>query len=237
VFQSTDGIGLTFRLHHHTPQQPRSGKPGEVGDVRTNEKGITMTKHKNRETYLETAIVEMRPLFKQHGFPLPRKIKVTCGWPSKSAGRSSKRRVGECWDKSASAAGNTEISISPVLDNPIQVLDVLVHELVHAAVGTACGHKGPFRTLALALGLEGRMTATTAGPELKKHLKVIAKTLGKYPHSKIDFNAREKQTTRLLKVTCRDNNCGMIFRTTNRWVAVAVGGFICPTCGGPTKTG
>jgi hypothetical protein len=200
-----------------------------------------MTKHKNRETYLEAAITELRPLFKANNSPLPKKIKVTCGWPSKSAGRSSKRRVGECWDKTASAAGNVEIIISMALDDTIQVLDVLTHECVHAAVGNECGHKGPFRTLALKLGLEGKMTATTAGPKLIKELKAIKKRLGKYPHAKIDFSNRKKQSTRMIKVQCENTvneNCGMIFRTTKRWVdAIAVFDlqFNCPICGGPCK--
>ena len=195
-----------------------------------------MTKHKNRETFLEAAIVEMRPLFKENGFPLPKKIKVTCGWPSKSAGRSSKRRIGECWDKTASAAGNVEMIISMVLDNDMEVLEVLVHECVHAAVGNECGHKGPFRTLALAVGLEGKMTATTAGPKLLKELKTIKSKLGKYPHAAIDFSNRKKQSTRMIKVTCQASDCGMIFRTSNKWVIVAAP-FDCPACGSPTEIG
>ena len=201
-----------------------------------------MTKHKNRETYLEAAIVEMRPMFKANKAPLPKKIKVTCGWPSKSAGRSSKRRIGECWDKSASADKTTiNIIISMVIDNPLEALDVLAHELVHATVGNEHGHRGPFKTLARAIGLEGKLTATTAGPELEKHLKGIVKTLGKYPHSKIDFDARKKQSTRMIKVQCENSmneDCGMIFRTTRRWVdalAARALNFACPICGGPCK--
>lgn len=193
-----------------------------------------MTKFKNRETYLEAAIDELRPMFKANNYPLPKKIKVTCGWPSKSAGRSSKQRIGECWDKSASPAGNVEMIISMALDDTIQVLDVLTHECVHAAVGNACGHKGPFRTLAIALGLEGKMTATTAGPELTKKLNAIKKTLGKYPHSAIDFSNRKKQSTRMLKITCGDDECGMIFRTSAKW---AQNDLSCPVCGSYTHQG
>jgi hypothetical protein len=201
-------------------------------------------KTQNRETYLGNAITELRPLFILHGFPIPKLVKVTCGWPSKSAGRSSKRRIGECWDKTASADKKTiNIIISMVIDSPLEALDVLAHELVHAAVGNECGHRGPFKTLARAIGLEGKLTATTAGPELEKHLKGIVKTLGKYPHSKIDFDARKKQTTRMIKVECQNivnENCGMIFRTTRRWVDAIERHemhFNCPICGGPCNHG
>jgi hypothetical protein len=82
------------------------------------------------------------------------------------------------------------------------VLATLVHELVHASVGTECGHKGPFRTLALALGLAGKMTATVAGPELLALLGALALELGPYPHARIDLTSRPKQGTRLVKVAC-----------------------------------
>ena len=126
-----------------------------------------------------------------------------------------------------------------VVDNPLEALDILTHELVHASVGNEHGHKGPFKTLARALGLEGKLTATTAGPELEKHLQDIVKTLGKYPHSKIDFDSRKKQTTRLIKVSCVDaeNDCGMVFRTSTKWIARAHGGMKCPTCDGFVSVG
>jgi len=192
---------------------------------------------KNRETYLEQAVTELRPLFKRHGYPIPRAIKVTCGWPSKSAGRSSKRRIGECWDKSASAdKKTTNIIISMVIDEPVAALDILAHELVHAAVGCEQGHRGPFATLARAIGLKGKLTATTAGPELEKRLTTIAKKLGKYPHSKIDFDNRKKQSTRMIRAKCPDIDCGMIFRAARIWLER--NGFLdCPVCHTRCKIG
>jgi hypothetical protein len=191
------------------------------------------TKIKNRETYLEDATDAMRPMFKAVGAPLPKKIKITCGWPSKSAGRSSKRRIGECWAPGASAAGNVEIIISMVIEDSFAALEILIHELVHAADGNVNGHKGPFRKIALALGLEGKMTATNAGPELAKEIKALVKTLGKYPHSAIDFSNRSKQTTRMVKVKCLSDECGMIFRTSRKWLD---GLLNCPACAAPTET-
>ncbi len=37
---------------------------------------------------------------------------------------------------------------------------VLLHEMIHAAVGIDAGHKGPFKRAAIAVGLAGPMTAT-----------------------------------------------------------------------------
>jgi len=183
----------------------------------------------NRETYLENAIAELRPLFKAQGATIPKKVRVTCGWPSKSAGRSSKRRIGECWSADASGDKTVEVIISMVIDQPLAALDILTHELVHAAVGNECGHKGPFRKLALALGLTGKMTATVAGETLTKELKAIVKRLGRYPHSSIDFSSRKIQSTRLLRAKCCDTDCGMIFRTTSKWLEIR-GALDCPIC-------
>ena len=192
-----------------------------------------MTKIQNRETYLETAMIELAPLFKANNAPLPKKIKVTCGWPSKSAGRSNKRRVGECWSADASAAHNIEIIISMVIESSFEAVEILAHELVHAADGNENGHGAPFRKIALAIGLAGKMTATHAGPELSKEIKRIVKKLGTYPHSAIDFSNRKKQTTRMVKVTCQAVECGMIFRTSRKWLD---GLLNCPACAAPTET-
>ena len=49
--------------------------------------------------------------------------------------------------------------------------------------------------MALAIGLEGKMTATTPGPELAERLNALIAKLGPYPHAKL--NATEQQKTLL----------------------------------------
>ena len=44
-----------------------------------------------------------------------------------------------------------------------EVDNLLAHELIHATVGLACGHKGPFRKCALAIGLEGSERRSVVG--------------------------------------------------------------------------
>jgi hypothetical protein len=77
--------------------------------------------------------------------------------------------------------------ICPTQDEPIRVLDILLHELIHAQVGTAAGHKGPFKKLMKEFGLVGKATATYAeeGSELWLKLSRIATELGPYPHKKM----------------------------------------------------
>ena len=162
---------------------------------------------------------------------------IACGWPSKSAGRSSKRRIGECWPRSSSKNKVNEVIISMVIENPVEVLDILIHEDIHVIDDCQNGHKAAFKKIALAIGLTGKMTATTAGPDLKLQLEAIASNLGAYPHGSIDFSTRTKQTTRMIKVTCIDDECGMIFRTSNKWAVIADNNMSCPVCGGPAHQG
>lgn len=149
--------------------------------------------------------------------------RVSVGFPG---GGSARKRIGECWSDKASSAGLTEMFISPILESASEVDHVLLHEMIHAAVGTAEGHKGPFKALARAVGLTGKMTATTASEELRERLNAtIADTLGAYPHARLDLGASgvKKQTTRMIKAECMD--CGYTFRTAQKWIDTGL-----PTC-------
>jgi len=179
----------------------------------------------NREQWLNECIKQLRPDFEQLGHPLPEKIRASCSWPSKSGLANKKRRIGEAWSSKNSADQSCEVFISPVLKDPLDVAATLVHELVHCAVGVEEGHKGKFPRLAKAIGLEGKMTATTAGETLAARLRAMTDAIGPYPHAELTHsNAPKKQGCRLLKVVCE---CGCVVRMTRKWLD-EVGP---PTCG------
>ena len=169
-----------------------------------------MTKE-TREQWLERATKLLdQEIFKAAGLEVPHDVKISCGWPV-SGGASAKRTtIGQCFARSASAAGVNEIFISPKLAETERVLDVLMHELIHAIDDCQNGHKAPFKRMALAVGLQGKMTATTASDELKERLNALIETLGQYPHDALDYSQIKKQNTRMLKVHCTD--CGFAFR-------------------------
>lgn len=169
-----------------------------------------------REEWLEEMTERLRPDFDGIGFPLSRALKVSCGWPSKRALGKRNRCLGQCFDKSCSQAGVNEIFISPCISDALEVSGTLVHELVHAAVGCKEGHKGPFKRAALAIGLTGRMTATTTGPELSAKLLKYIKSVGPYPHAVLDVTQLKKQSTRMLKLECP--GCGYVVRTSAKWL-------------------
>ena len=175
---------------------------------------------KTREQWLNALVKQMAPWFKKLGKPLP-KVRVSIGFTS--AGRRGKA-IGECWCETASDDGVFEIFIIPTIDDSKRVADIVAHELVHAAVGLKAKHGAAFKSVATALGLTGKMTATVAGPEFLEKIKPILAKLGPIPHAKLK-PGKPKQTTRLVKCMCGE--CGYIVRTTEKWIN-DVGAPLCP---------
>lgn len=197
-----------------------------------------MTKHKKtRQEWLDQAIVLLMAEFKAEGLKLP-KYRATIGLPSSGGFSSKKRTIGQCYYPDCSADKTTEIMISPTRDKPGEILETTAHEMVHGTLGAGFGHGPKFRKLATSIGLVGKMTATEPGPIFKARTKAILKTLGAFPHKKIDVNVgRKKQSTRMVKVTCESPDCGMVFRTSNKWIETSNGEMDCPICHAFTTIG
>jgi hypothetical protein len=167
-----------------------------------------------REEWLNAALNHLRPWFKDRAdATIPNDARVSVGFPG---GGSARKRIGECWARKMSKDGVNEIFISPVLQDPVRMLDVLAHEAVHAVDDCVSGHKGEFKRVAKAIGLEGKMTATKAGEELQTELARVIALLPPLTHGALDLSTRKKQPTRLVKLEC--DGCGMILRTTAKWL-------------------
>jgi hypothetical protein len=174
-----------------------------------------------RQQWLEFAVEALRERFADAGYRIPREIRFAIGWPKRATTCGA---VGECWATSASSDHHAELFISPELTEGGRILDVLAHELVHATVGTAAGHKKPFRDCALKIGLVGPMRSTTAGPKFRAWAGALMQRIGPYPAGYL-IDVR-KQSTRLLKCECA--TCGYIARVSQKWLTLA-GPPICPT--------
>lgn len=177
----------------------------------------------NREAWLNAMTDALKPMFEEADAPIPDNVRVTCGFPSLGGRPGAKQVLGECWPGDKSDDGHFEVFINPMRSISVDVAGTLVHELIHTAVGTKAGHRGPFRTVATALGLEGKMTATTTGPELLQKLRAIIDEIGEYPHAALNFLKKPTQGTRMLKITC--NDCGYLVRTSRKWADMGM-----PTC-------
>jgi hypothetical protein len=181
----------------------------------------------NREQWLDAAAQEMKSWLLEckdsDDYPDPL---ISVGFPKGSRGRNTSRAIGQCWDKSTSGdKQRAHIFIIPTLTDHETVLATLLHELVHACVGNQCGHRGPFKSVAVEVGLTGKMTATVASDALKPRLESIVQKLGDYPHPGLEQPKRGSVGSRLLKVECP--RCGCIIRMTAKWLD-SVGP---PTCG------
>lgn len=159
--------------------------------------------------------------------------RLSIGWPHANKGKH-RTILGQCFPRSMSADGVNEIFLTPLTgakDTP-EILATIVHELIHAFDDCQNGHLKPFKDLAVAAGLTGRMTATTAGPALTEHLAEIADFLGEIPHAPLDTSTVKKEKGRQLKLLCED--CGGIFRASNKVIqqVLEVNGK-CPICTSP----
>ena len=134
-------------------------------------------------------------------------LKVSVGWPK---GVRSGHALGQCWSKKASQDGDSyHIFVSPQLIDPIEVLRVLLHELVHAAVGTEEGHRGAFPKLAKRMGFEPPWTSTPASLGLIEALGEVLRGMGDtFPHPGLNPPIK-KQATRMKLWVCP---CGIKIR-------------------------
>ena len=168
----------------------------------------------------------------------PELVRLSCSWIK---GRKTERAVGVCFPQTLSAGGVNEIFITPTVAESHEVLAILVHELIHAMDNNKSRHRGFFKAVSEAVGLEGRRTATTAGDELGAVLSGIVSELGDYPHAEVSLHKRlsdpkedpkgggsggsdgedvpsdggKKQKNRQLKVAC---TCGCIGRFSAKWI-------------------
>jgi len=181
----------------------------------------TAFKHGNREAWLLAAVDALAPIFKAADVVPVSEVAVSCGWPSKAI----RRRIGECWPTKSSNDSRAHLFVSPTLADPVEILGVLAHELIHAIDDCQNGHHGPFARMARGIGLAGKLTATVPGETLKPQLVKLAADLGPYPHGglNIALSGRKTEGTRMLKVECP--SCGYVVRTTAKWLAFGL-----PTC-------
>lgn len=190
--------------------------------------------HDTREAWLVDAVEALSlKVFGKVGYVVPN-VRVSVGFP---VGRGKTRSVlGQCWHPDAAEDKAPHIFINPTLTDGLRVLDVLAHELVHAIDKGEHGHTGAFRTMATAIGLTGKMTATVAGPLLRDELAEVLAMIGDYPHAALTPSeaTTTKQSTRMLLSECPEGS-GYKVRLTAKWLK-EYGAPFCP-CHNERMTG
>ena len=180
----------------------------------------------NRETWLNMMIDKAIPMFEKSGFKISEirdKLKVSCSMMIGQRKSSKFGAIGQHLPTEWNKAQNHEMLISPTLENGVQVVGVLIHEMCHAIQrhmygNTVRAHGKEFRKIAQSVLLTGKMTATTESPELKIIIENWIAEIGKYPHSEINLKGRKRQGVRNLKVECI--SCDWSFRTSNKNISL-----------------
>ena len=157
---------------------------------------------KTREEFLVSVVDAFRPWFIEISAPpIPKKLRIACGFPRVRGGGG--HAIGQAWHVKCSDDKTAEIFVSPAIAEKAKVMEVVLHECVHHAVGIEAGHGKKFREVAVGLGLEGKMTSTVAGRDLRKRLRKLGAKLGRYPHAAlIAGDTIKRNKNRHLKVTC-----------------------------------
>lgn len=174
-----------------------------------------------RHAWLETAKGWCERAIVKAGYTVPANTRISIGF----AGRAPKKTLGFCFHAAASSDGAREVFIGPHIQDPVEIVGVILHELIHASLPDGEGHGKNFGKAARALGLDGKLTATHPSDDLRAAIETKFLRANPYPAGTIDLglSGLKKQTTRLLKVQCKE--CGYTVRTTARWLAEGV-----PSC-------
>jgi hypothetical protein len=200
--------------------------------------------HTTRETWLMSLVEAMRPEFKKRGYPLPAKIRASIAFTSK--GWRGKAR-GECWKPEASADSAVEIMVCLRERDPVRILNILTHELCHAAQGVlamergkpklAGGHGRIWTEVSKAMDIDvNKGTHALGDPNgaWGAWAKPLLELAGPMPHSAIaEFVAKEKkQTTRMLKLEhegCHGDEA-TVWRMSSKHI-LDLPRVACPCCG------
>jgi hypothetical protein len=143
---------------------------------------------KYAEEWLDHAVSSLRDYFYCFGYTVP-SVLVNCGYGL--IGYSPKRRFnvdGLCLPKRYSKDDMCDIYVAPHVTEPIEIILVLAHELIHSIDDCFSGHGATFMEIAGHLGLndcpsvsESRYLST-----LERFAEIV-EPLGKYPRSGINY--------------------------------------------------
>jgi len=168
-----------------------------------------MNNNLSREDWLkQAAIVIEKEILSKHSISLPQNWTVSVGFPA-----GSPKAIGQAWDKESCDDKKTySMFISPILGNQdkVNMLQVLLHEMIHIAVGIDQKHGGEFKRVARLVGLEGRLTATYVSETnpLYSKLKDIYSQVGwAYPHEVLipKYKLKKERKSNMVKLVSVSN--------------------------------
>lgn len=185
---------------------------------------------RTRDAWLQAVSGAMTSWYADLGFPLP-PFEIRSGFPS--VGRRSPN-ITDSW--SQDGGQSYVIFVRPDRGETIDVAAAVAFQMCRIAVGDRDAHGYLFRHIAISIGLRGTKTESPPGTLFKELIKPTIDDAGPIPvqeMSSTDQGKKTTQSTRLLKVYCKD--CGYVARVSRKWLD-AVGTPHCPDHGPMTKS-
>lgn len=146
-------------------------------------------KYKYAEEWLNQAVDELRVFFAKHGHVVP-EVLISVGFTHK--GYNPKRKCnnfdGFCMSRHMSKANIHEIYIAPYIEDGIDMIFLIAHELIHAVDNCYSGHGDRFKSIARDLGMpEGGVISKAQYVETYFEFKDIHKRIGRYPRLGVTY--------------------------------------------------
>lgn len=212
---------VAMSMHSDTRRTPLICGMASLNRGPTSEVISTKVCFETADAWLKQAVLSLTPLFDAEGYEVP-PIRAHLGWTS--AGLRT-TRIGECWPKASSEDGFTSIFITTQMKSPVAVLDVLMHEMVHAVDDCTHKHGKEFAAIGKKVGLVGPpWRSAGAGEPLLRVLSEIANRLGHLPYSPLRPPMPVSREMRSGRAICPQ--CGYSCRTLSEWSSI--GPPLCP---------
>lgn len=145
--------------------------------------------YKYAEEWLDKAVDGLREHFKKYGHKVP-EVLVSVGFSHH--GYNPKINYsnydGYCYSRHMSKANINEIYISPFFTEPIEIIFLLAHELIHSIDDCHSGHGARFKSIAKDLGMResGELHHGKYFSAIKA-FEAIAEPLGRYPRNGVNY--------------------------------------------------
>ena len=145
--------------------------------------------HRYAEVWLNEAVEMLRPRFKQAGYEIP-PVHVSVGFSTDGYRPGAKKNtIGVCHARWLTVEGINEIYLTPMRTEPVDVISLLVHELIHAVDDCKSGHGPVFQRISRELRCTDNLRVPLSEfRETIEFYRTMALKLGRYPRAGVRYS-------------------------------------------------
>lgn len=151
--------------------------------------------HPYAEVWLNEAVELLRPVFAEAGYEIP-PVYVSVGFSTYGYKPGAKKNIiGVCHASWMTMDGINEIYITPLVTEPVDVIALLVHELIHAVDDCKSSHGPGFQKISRALRCtDNRHVPLNEWRETVERYRAMARQLGRYPRAGVRYRETYKRS-------------------------------------------